>query len=226
MVKISVIADTEGVVVNTFDDHLVPIYNYVRGKKGLPQLTAEDYRSRVRASWIDTLRELGIDDEDSATLYTSRRRDWLRERRGVKKYEGIDSLLSFLEQHPSYLPILKSASRHLKIIAEEFDLYKHFSAIISAGASEFIDRSLESAQTEQPITTGIVIDDQSENLEIAKLYGKNKNVQILTIGVTYGFYSPERIVAVHPDKLAHTPAEVVESLREFEEALRAEGKLI
>ncbi|MBI2005585.1 MAG: hypothetical protein HYS80_02365 [Candidatus Aenigmarchaeota archaeon] len=194
MVKISVIADTEGVVVNTFDDHLVPIYNYVRGKKGLPQLTAEDYRSRVRASWIDTLRELGIDDEE--------------------------------EQHPSYLPILKSASRHLKIIAEEFDLYKHFSAIISAGASEFIDRSLESAQTEQPITTGIVIDDQSENLEIAKLYGKNKNVQILTIGVTYGFYSPERIVAVHPDKLAHTPAEVVESLREFEEALRAEGKLI
>ena len=224
MNRVPVIVDTEGVTVNTFDEHLVPIYNAVRNRKGLPSLTAEDYRIRVRGWWIDTLKELGIDDEDSAALYATLRTSWLKEGKGISLYGGAEGLLTFLNPHPLYVPVLKSASRHLPLIIDRFNLDRYFSTIVQVNprSRDFMNSSFdELAKSGQPNpSVGIVIDDQSENLENAKLYGKDRGIRILTVGVSYGFYSPERVVAVHPDRVAHTPEEVVTILREFEDALK------
>lgn len=225
MSKVPVITDTEGVLVNTLDNY-VEICNLVRDNKGLPPLPKEEYRrNRIRGWWPDTLKELGIDDEESAAIYGSLRNFTLSSERNVQLYEGVEDLFNFLQLHPLYLPILKSASRHLNILRARFNLDRYFSAVVSTDpiTRDFIDKSFELAKDEQPLSAGIVVDDQSENLENARKYGRDKGVRILTIGVTYGFYSPERIMAVYPDKVAHTPTEVVEILKEFEETLRVES---
>ena len=122
-----------------------------------------------------------------------------------KLYDGILDILTDLHKRDFKMAIVSSSSRsQLQLYFDLFKINRFFSAIIAKEDADdqktMTSPVLKACEQLRVSPSGcIFIDDTEDGVKAAK------NVDAVSIGVTWGFNSSRRITAAKPDFRADTP---------------------
>ena len=125
-----------------------------------------------------------------------------------KLYDGVLDVLTYLFKRNYRMALVSSSSRsQLELYFDLFGIDKFFSVTI---AREDVDEQKPSAkpilQAAKKLNVSphdcVVIDDAEDGIKAAIKLGA------ITIGVTWGFHSHQRITKAKPDFIAETPNEL------------------
>lgn len=165
------------------------------------ELFLSDYRIHLKLMGINAMQEVKfLVDTWTSKLATDKHK--------FKLHDGILDILTYLYRRNYKMALVSSTSRlQLQLYFDLFEIDKFFSVII---AREDVDEQKPSTkpflQAAERLAVSpkdcVVVDDADDGIEAARKMGA------ITIGVTWGFNSYQRIFNAKPDFIAETPKEL------------------
>jgi len=211
---VSFLWDVDGTIVDSrkfaFDTS-----NHVLKHFGKQTFTSEEFRELFLSDYRMHLKRMGINSPEEVeflvNLWNSR---LARDKYKFKLFDGIHDLLTYLHRRNYKMALVSSTSRlQLQLYFDLFGINKFFSVII---AREDVDEQKPSTkpflQAAERLAVSprdcVIIDDADDGIKAARKMGA------ITIGVTWGFNSYQRIHDAKPDFIAETANDLYEIIVE------------
>lgn len=209
--------DADGTIVSS-EKFAFDACNDVLKQLGKRTFTPEEFRELFLSDYGIHLKRMGINSMQEAKFLGNTWNSRLAtDKYKFKLHDGVLDILTYLYKRNYKMALVSSTSRlQLQLYFDLFEIDKFFSVII---AREDVDEQKPSTkpflQAIERLTVSprdcIVIDDADDGIKAAKKMGA------ITIGVTWGFNSNQRISNAKPDFMAENANElyriIVEKLR-------------
>lgn len=190
--------------------------NDVLKSLGKRTYTDEEYLELFSKDWKIHIKRMGIDSaKEISFLINMWNARLASDRHKFKMYDGVLNILTYLHRRNFKMAIVSSSSRsQLQLYFDLFEIDKFFSAVIAkedADDQKSMTKPILEAceRLHAPPPNCVFIDDTEDGIEAAK------KVDAVTIGVTWGFNSAQRITTAKPDFLADTPSELSRIITEL-----------
>jgi len=200
--------DADGTIVSS-EKFAYDACNDVLKYLGKRTFTPEEFRELFLSDYRIHLKRMGINSMQEVNFLVNTWNSRLAtDKHKFKLHDGVLDVLTYLHRQNYKMALVSSTSRlQLQLYFDLFEIDKFFSVII---AREDVDEQKPSTkpflQAAERLTVSpsdcIVIDDADDGIKAAKKMGA------ITIGVTWGFNSNQRIYNAKPDFIAETPKEL------------------
>jgi HAD superfamily hydrolase (TIGR01509 family) len=200
--------DADGTIVNSAK-FAYDATNDVLKHFGKRTFTSEEFRELFSSDYRIHLRRMGIKSTPEARfLVNTWNSKLVTDKYKFKLHDGVLDILTYLNRRNYKMALVSSTSRlQLQLYFDMFGIDKFFSAII---AREDVEEQKPSTkpflQAAERLAVSprdcIAIDDADDGIEAARKMGA------ITIGVTWGFNSYQRISNAKPDFIAENPKEL------------------
>jgi len=206
--------DADGTIVDS-RNFAFDTTNEVLRRLGKRTFTSEEFRELFLADWRVHIRHMGINSEDEVRFLVD---TWntrlVTDKHKFKLYDGVLSILRYLHLRSYKMALVSSSSRsQLQLYFNMFALNEFFSTVIAkedADAQKPSAKPITKAVEQLKVSPGncVLIDDAEDGIQAAQKVGA------VTIGVTWGFNSSQRITDAKPDFIAETPKELYRVITE------------
>jgi len=200
--------DADGTIVSS-EKFAFDVCNEVLKELGKRTFIPEEFRELFLSNYRIHLKRIGINTMQERNLLVNRWNTRLTtDKHKFKLHDGVLDILTYLRKRNYKMALVSSTSRlQLQLYFDLFGIQKFFSAMI---AREDVD---EQKPSTKPILQAaerlgispsdcVAIDDADDGIKAAKKLGA------ITIGVTWGFNSYQRIYNAKPDFIAQTSNEL------------------
>ena len=207
--------DVDGTIVDS-KNFAYDATNDVLRKLGKQTYTNEEYLELFSKDWEIHVKRMGIESAQEVNLLINTWNSRLvSDKHKFQLYDGILDILTYLHKRNFKMAIVSSSSRsQLQLYFDLFKINRFFSAVIAKEDADDqktmtspILKACEQLHVSPP--NCIFIDDTEDGIEAAK------NVDAVSIGVTWGFNSSRRITAAKPDFLADSPDDLSRIIMEL-----------
>ena len=131
--------------------------------------------------------------------------------RESRVYPGVPEMLAAVAPNRRLILVTSKLTESAEKVLAEFSLRKYFEGVYGtdhhgkpSNKSELVQTAIKQHQL-SPSTTAIVGDRHHD-------VAAGKTNALFTIGVTYGYGTPEELTTANPNKICTTPAEVTTTL--------------
>lgn len=204
----TIIFDMDGTIADSFD-YVVDFLAYT--KFGRP-LTHEQKKQYYGMSMIGMARAMGFSWFSLPGLLLRGRRRMKKSMKDVKPFTGLPEVIKKLHNEGHELFIVSSNSvKNIRRFLHQYHLHMYFLQIYGgislfgkapALRKLFRDQNLE-------IVNGVYVGDELRDIQAAK------SIKLKVVAVTWGFANPKTLQSMHPNKLVHSPAELLAALEEI-----------
>jgi len=189
--------------------------NDVLRSLGKRTYTQEEFRELFSKDWRIHIKHMGIGSAQEVDFLVN---TWnarlVTDRHKFKLYDGVFDILEYLRKRNYKMALVSSSSRtQLQLYFNLFAINRFFSAVT---AMEDVDDQKSVAkpilQTAERLNVSphncVLIDDTKDGIEAARKLGA------ITIGVTWGFNSSQKIALAKPDFVADSRDELYQIITE------------
>lgn len=206
--------DVDGTIVSS-EKFAFDTCNDVLKIIGKRTFTSDEFRELFLSDYRIHLKRMGINSiQENDLLVNTWNSRMVADKHKFRLHDGILDILTYLQERNYKMALVSSTSRsQLQLYFDLFGINKFFSVIV---AREDVDEQKPSTkpflhaakQLTVPPRQCIVIDDADDGIEAAKKTGA------LTIGVTWGFNSYQRIFNAKPHYIAENPKDLQKIITE------------
>ena len=200
--------DVDGTIVNS-KKFAFDTTNDALRKLGKRSYTDEEYLELFSKDWKTHVKRMGIKSAQEISLLIDTWNSRLAsDKHKFKLYDGILNILTYLHRRNLKMAIVSSSSRsQLQLYFDLFRIDKFFSTVVAKEDTDdqkSMTRPVLEACERLHVSPRdcVFIDDTEDGIAAAK------KLDVISIGVTWGFNSAQRITAAKPDFQANTPDEL------------------
>jgi phosphoglycolate phosphatase len=207
--KKAVLLDWDGVLCDSISLYL-DLYTEAcrRHGKSLPIDGIEAFKGWYNPRWEENYYDMGFSKEEFHNVleFSEAYLDYTR----TVLYPGVEGLLESLARDWPVAIVSTTPSHMIKTRLAAEGLDRHFSYFTGGedGCSDKMDK-IANTLRELGCSQGVMVGDTPLDVNCGRANG------LATVGVTYGWVTPQRVIDAHPDRLVEEPGGLETAIREL-----------
>lgn len=205
--KKAVLLDWDGVLCDSVSLYL-DLYAEAcrRHAKVLPIQTLDDFRAWYNPRWEDNYYSMGFSEDEFQQVlkFAETYLDYSK----APLYPGVEALLEGLAQDWPVAIVSTTPSFLIKARLEAEGLHGHFAYFMGGedGNSDKVEK-IATTLRDLGVSQGVMVGDTPLDVECGRANG------LATVGVTYGWVTPQRVLDVRPDRVVERPDQLESAIR-------------
>ncbi len=177
-----------------------------RYEKVLPIRGLDEFRAWYNPRWEDNYYQMGFTEKEFQEVlqFAESYLDYSK----APLYPGVDGLLERLAADWPVAIVSTTPSFLIKARLEAEDLHGHFTYFMGGedGNSDKVEK-IATTLKELGVDHGVMVGDTPLDIDCGRANG------LATVGVTYGWVTPQRVLDARPDRVVESPEGLESAIR-------------
>jgi phosphoglycolate phosphatase len=192
--------DYDGVIANSFSV-VFNIFNNVCEKYNLPQMNKEEFVHLYDDNFYVDVVKRGMKKENIPKMVEDFRAGFLKHKKEIQMFDEINETVNELAKKNKIIIITSSETSVVKEFLKKFGI--KVDEVLGADVETSKIKKIEAVKKKYPDARFAFITDTSGDIKEGKKAG------VVCYGVTWGYHTEQLLMRQKPEKIFHSPQELL-----------------